>query len=1625
MAKFDAGKFTDELKKPESSSSENYGKLKALKRGELYAFCRLHELEIRASTKKGELFSIALYHVVDCGFIDEDVLDEDEDFPGSGLSGKAEDPRIVQAKLREMEARAKASEDEAAAKRVQAEAEAAAKRAKAEAEKAKAEAEKARAEAEAEMKKAEAELKRAQAKMLVDGRSTGPAVVLFDPTKHVRMVPAFQEKDIESFFQAFEQNARTLSWPKEHWVLLLSTALKGKAQVAYSALPVRDRNDYETVKEAILKAFELVPEAYRQKFRGLHMGDSQTHVEYAKEKERLFDKWLRSRDVKEFPELKSLILLEDFKDNIHRDVRVHIDDLDVTDLSEAARKADDYSVTHKLSSSGSKAKDDSRMKSGDKKNVYKGARNGGKSSKSGGSGTDKWCKFHESSSHNTEECRGLKSSTNSANGPNRTRTCYHCGKPGHMIAECKLAQEAKGTKDRESVAMANSKGEKPSSENPKADRAKPVSFVVTREVSVNANPTVVSENMTDFSQFSGSRDVDPVLVQNESLEQKDIVDERFAPFVSSAMVMSPECGEATKTPINVLRDTGASQSLLLQGVVETGPKSYTGKSVVITGVEGGGLSIPLHQVTLDSDLVTGEVIVGIAPTLPVTGIHLLLGNDLAGDKVVTDPVVSESPVVPNSEAEQLEDDFPGVFPSCVVTRSMAKNANPDKEHEVELGKTFMVNLDTLLARKDHKVLFTRVGLIEAQSTDPDLAPLFERAVTPEEAADVPKCFFMQSDVLMRKWRDPESPANHEWETKFQIVVPSEFRPHVLELAHETPMAGHLGVNKSTAKLLEHFWWPGVRKSVAEHCRGCHVCQMVGKPNQSPPKAPLCPIPAFDEPFSQVIIDCVGPLPRTSAGNEYLLTIMCAATRFPEVIPLRNIKTQSVVKALLKFFAQFGLPKSVRSDQGSNFTARLFDQVMAELGIVHYCSSAYHPQSQGALERYHQTFKNMLRTYVFQHEKDWDLGVPFLLFATRDSVQESLGFTPFELVFGHQVRGPLKMVKEKWLDTNDEATDLLTYVVKMKERLSEACSLAKDNLKVTQDQMKTWYDKDARERQFNVGDQVLVLLPIPGSPLQARFIGPCTVLQKLGDLDYVVSTPERRKKTQKCHVNMLKPYYTKDGSVATVVVMDSQEKDDFEVPPCPVKLDNSKVLANLGNKMSHLDDAKASELSDLIWEFKHLFPDVPGKACGAEHDVDVGDATPIKQHPYRVGPEKRKAMRKEVDYMLANDIIESCISPWSSPCLLTPKPDGSWRFCTDYRKVNHVTKTDSFPMPRVDDLIDQIGNAQYVSKLDLLKGYWQVPLTERAKDISAFATPDGLYRYLVTPFGMKNSGSTFQRFTNKVVAGLQNTRVYVDDLIVYSDTWEEHVLALRALFERLAKYKLTVNLVKSEFGKATVQFLGHIVGQGQVLPVTAKVQAICDFKPPTNKKGLMRFLGMIGFYRRFCCNFADVVAPLTNLLGGKVNFSWTQAPQEAFDKAKRILMDSPVLKAPDFDKPFKLYCDASDIGVGSVLVQDDSEGIEHPVCFYSKKLDKAQRNYSTIEKEALSLLLALKHFEVYVEGSGFPIKVYIDHNPLVFVHKMKSKNRRLLQWSLTLQEYNLDISHVKGKDNIVADALSRM
>ncbi|MEO0790884.1 MAG: reverse transcriptase family protein, partial [Bacteroidota bacterium] len=466
--------------------------------------------------------------------------------------------------------------------------------------------------------------------------------------------------------------------------------------------------------------------------------------------------------------------------------------------------------------------------------------------------------------------------------------------------------------------------------------------------------------------------------------------------------------------------------------------------------------------------------------------------------------------------------------------------------------------------------------------------------------------------------------------------------------------------------------------------------------------------------------------------------------------------------------------------------------------------------------------------------------------------------------------------------------------------------------------------------------------------------------------------------------------------------------------------NSEILSNLDKYLEHLPNHKRSDVCSVLHDYPQVTADEPGHCTHTLHDVQLADpeVRPIKQSCYRVSPEKKKILKSEVDYLLDHGLAEPSNSPWASPSLLVPKPGGSNRLCTDYRKVNQITVPDSYPLPLIDDLIDSVGQAKFITKIDLQKGYYQIGLTDNAKSISAFITPFVLFQYTVMPFGMINAPATFQGAINYTIQGLEGINSYLDDLLVISDTWEAHVERLKSLFGFLSDAGFTINLAKSTFCSANVTYLGHIVGHGKTKPKEVNVEAISSYPVPQSRRSLMRFLGMAGLYRRFCSNFATIAKPLTDLTSVKRQFKWTSECQDSYEQLKLLITSKPVLRNPDHSQPFVLQIDASSYGVGAVLMQEDlHSNLLHPVAYFSAKLKKHQQSYSTIEKEALSLILALRKFDCYLH-SLHPVTVYTDHNPLVFIQRMKNSNQRILRWALQIQQYNLTMKHIKGVDNIM-------
>ncbi|XP_064087252.1 uncharacterized protein LOC135201883 [Macrobrachium nipponense] len=590
----------------------------------------------------------------------------------------------------------------------------------------------------------------------------------FDVAKYMKMVPPFNENEVTNYFITFEKVAKGMGWPKTSWSILLQCALKGRAQEVFSSLSEETCGNYDELKKCILKAYELVPEACRLKFRRLFKTGDQTYVDFARIKAKLLDHWytyegknlVRGRSSKEgFQELKS-----------------------------------------------------------------------GKSKTENASDLDK------------SVVAPVLKGNSLPSGQRMPIKCFNCGKLGHRKADCWSLRD--GNREHKPVAL--------------------------------------------VSRVSADREISALSEGGKSPGFSDL--ERYKSFVSYGSVATGS-GKGRKGLV-ILRDTGALQSLILKRALPEGFE-YEGKEKVLR-VFQKIISSPYETVVLQSDYATGPVRVAVVEEIPVEGVDLILANDIGGNRVLSNPRLLNYPQFCAS-TESLEGEFPGIFPVCAITRSMRK-VEASRDSKIDFSKCFLGKFGD--CSEQGKVLaVSREKFIRDQENDLELAEIAAKAFSDKEIENIPVGYYVENGLLMRKFRASKVAADEEWKVNYQIVVPPNYRPSILHLAHQNPFSGHFGVNKTFYKLTKHFYWPGIHSDVKAFCKTCHVCQMIGKPNQKLTKAPLEPIPAMEEPFHRVIVDIVGPLPKSKGGNQYILTIMDRSTRYPEAIPLRNVCSKNIVNGI--------------------------------------------------------------------------------------------------------------------------------------------------------------------------------------------------------------------------------------------------------------------------------------------------------------------------------------------------------------------------------------------------------------------------------------------------------------------------------------------------------------------------------------------------------------------------------------------------------------------------------------------------------------------------------------------------------------------------------------------------------
>eukprot|EP00731_Ephydatia_muelleri_P019301 Em0012g126a len=468
-----------------------------------------------------------------------------------------------------------------------------------------------------------------------------------------------------------------------------------------------------------------------------------------------------------------------------------------------------------------------------------------------------------------------------------------------------------------------------------------------------------------------------------------------------------------------------------------------------------------------------------------------------------------------------------------------------------------------------------------------------------------------------------------------------------------------------------------------------------------------------------------------------------------------------------------------------------------------------------------------------------------------------------------------------------------------------------------------------------------------------------------------------------------------------------------------------MVCKVGN---HVSSAEKEKLYYLLLEYSDVFSlsnDGLGRTSLSKHRINTGDSLPVHIPPRRIPHARREEVRKLLQDMLAKGAIQPSDSPWSSPIVLVTKKDGSTRFCVDYRKVNAVTRKDAYPLPRVDDTLDTLAGSKLFSTLDLATGYWQVEVADEDKEKTAFSTPEGLYQFEVMPFGLCNAPATFQRLMDKVLSGLKwySCLVYIDDIVVVGDSFENHLYNLVGVLKRLREAGLKVKPSKCSLCQREVQYLGHVVSTEGISTDPTKVEAICNWPTPTCKQEIQRFLGLANYHWRFIKNFSSIAKPLQHLTEKNNMFHWNELCQSAFDELRRCLVSSPVLAYPDYSKCFVLDTDASDVGIGAVLSQPSEDGSERVIAYASRSLSRQEQRYCVTRRELLAVVEFTHHFRPYLLGRQFTLRT--DHGSLVWLQNFKEPEGQLARWLERLQEFDFVVIHRQGTQHCNADALSRI
>ena len=835
-------------------------------------------------------------------------------------------------------------------------------------------------------------------------------------------LPFFDENkdDMDAFLLRFERYAEMNKWNKEVWSTGLSTLLRGNALQVYYRLPVGEARDYDTLKKALLKRYLLTEDGFRDKFRNSKPIQGESFPQFLLRIETYLKRWIELAAIeKSFDALGSLFIKEQVLNVCTKDLRLFILERSPKTLTEMSTLAEQYLQAHgKVYSNWSSTSLGEHKPKVQYPQAVSDVR-----------------KFN------------VKSDVKS-DGDKEAKKCYNCGKVGHISRDCYSRNKDGGfnSKKKPFCFLCNSDSHWPSNCNVKSSGSKQVTGSAAKQIIQDVGNVKGSDgSVTGLVKLAQGFEV-PTYVDTEGntcirLETGTIP----CMFVSNSTNNHPdlpiEKGIVNGHEVDVLRDTGCTGVVVKQGLCK--PSEYTGGKCFMVMIDGRVIEAPLVKVKISSGYFDGTV-TALAITNPICDV--IIGN-IPGAK---------PPKVIKNEFSLNE---------CVVEGHALTRSQGQQQADCLAGKRRIKPLKVMEAKG---LEITSDQMKDMQEKDDTLSKL--RVLTGKDIKEVPRGRWYERFVLENKllYRIHTASERQGGNVTKQLVLPKVLRESVMEVAHDSVLGGHLGKQKTLDRIQADFYWPGICGDVTRHCLSCDICQRTLSKGRVG-RAPLGKMPLIRIPFDRIAVDLVGPLPLSSQGNRYILTVIDYATRYPEAKALKGISTEEVAEALLEIFSRVGFPREMLSDRGTQFMAELMREVTRLVSIRQLATSPYHPMCNGLVENFNGCLKKMLRRLSDEKVKDWDRYLPAVLFAYREAPQESLRFSPFELLYGRTVRGPLTILRELWtgMAIEDEEKTTYQYILELRERLESTCKLAHEELTRAKVSQKKHFDKKTKPRRSSL------------------------------------------------------------------------------------------------------------------------------------------------------------------------------------------------------------------------------------------------------------------------------------------------------------------------------------------------------------------------------------------------------------------------------------------------------------------------------------------------------------------------------------------------------------------------------